>query len=295
MFLQKGIFKDAGILRKILHIFVAITFFTLLFLAAWQLMSDRDITNINTLKLLQLFQSLGSFIVPPLVLAYLWSKKPFEYLHISESAKISDSLKVILIMVLAIPSINLLSYINQQLVLPDFLHSLEIWMKNAEKETAAITEKFMNVKGAGALTFNIFLIAIIPALGEELFFRGTIQKIFTEWKKAIPAIWITAIIFSTIHLQFYGFVPRMLLGAFFGYLLFWSGNLWLPVLAHFTNNVLAVIFYYLKFNGYKVIDIDKIGIGETLWLGIVSCVVTLGGIMLLRKKFLSRKEPVYFD
>ncbi len=288
--LQKGIFKEAGLLTKILHLFFAIIFFTLFALAAWQLFTDKDTTNTQTLKLLQLFQSLGMFIIPPFVLAYLWSEKPFSYLKLNTSVHLWDVFMVILIMILAIPAINLLSAVNQQLVLPDFLHSFEEWMKSTEAETAITTQKFVQVKGIGALAFNIFLMAIIPALGEELFFRGTVQKIFTEWKKAIPAIWITAVIFSIIHFQFYGFVPRMLLGAYFGYLLFWSGNLWLPIIAHFINNALAVLFYYLKFNGYKVIDIDTIGTGNTIWLGILSLIVTLGSIIMLRKSFLNRNK-----
>jgi hypothetical protein len=98
------------------------------------------------------------------------------------------------------------------------------------------------------------------------------------------AIWLAAFIFSAIHMQFFGFFPRLLLGAFFGYLLLWSGNLWLPIVAHFTNNGIAIVFYYLKYNGYKVPDIDTIGTGSTLWLGIVSVVFLIFGFMWLKLK-----------
>ena len=98
------------------------------------------------------------------------------------------------------------------------------------------------------------------------------------------AIWLAAFIFSAIHFQFYGFVPRFLLGAFFGYLLVWSGNLWLPVLAHFTNNAVAIVFYYLKNNGFHVFDIDTLGTGNTLWIGYVSGLLTLIMIFLFRAK-----------
>jgi hypothetical protein len=130
----------------------------------------------------------------------------------------------------------------------------------------------------------VFLIAFIPALGEELFFRGALQQIFQNKKNAIMAIWLTAFIFSAIHFQFYGFVPRFLLGAFFGYLLVWSGNLWLPVLAHFANNAIAIVFYYLKYNGFQVVDIDSIGTGNTLWIGCVSGLLALIMIVLFRAK-----------
>src|SRR5207344_1198984 len=97
-----------------------------------------------------------------------------------------------------------------------------------------------------SLAINLFIIAFLPALGEELFFRGMMQKLFSQLTKNNHlAIIITSIIFSAIHLQFYGFLPRMVLGIFLGYLLVWSGSLWLPILAHFVNNASAVLFTFL--------------------------------------------------
>jgi membrane protease YdiL (CAAX protease family) len=156
-------------------------------------------------------------------------------------------------------------------------------MQSSEVQIAEITEKMLNVSTLGALLFNVFLVAVVPALGEELFFRGTIQRLLSDWKGALFAIWITAFVFSAIHMQFYGFLPRMLLGAFLGYLLLWSGSLWLPIIAHFVNNSVAVVFYYLKFNGVKVIDVETIGTDDTLWLGIVSGIVCVFLGFLIRK------------
>jgi hypothetical protein len=117
-----------------------------------------------------------------------------------------------------------------------------------------------------------------------LFFRATIQRIFTEWRKAVWGIWIAAFVFSAIHLQFYGFVPRLLLGAFFGYLYVWSGSLWLPIVAHFVNNAVAVLFYYLQYNGVQLPDIDRLGTGDTLWLGLLSALLVIGGVFVLQKR-----------
>ena len=90
--------------------------------------------------------------------------------------------------------------------------------------------------------------------------------------------------FSAIHMQFYGFIPRMLLGALFGYALKWSGSLWLPILMHFTNNALAVIFSFICIsNGYKLSGLDAIGTEDTLWIGCVSMVITIAGIAYLYK------------
>jgi hypothetical protein len=139
------------------------------------------------------------------------------------------------------------------------------------------------------------VIAVLPAFGEELFFRGAIIRVFQDWKGFKTAIWITAFIFSAIHLQFYGFVPRFLMGAFFGYLLLWSENLWLPITAHFINNLLAVIFYYFKYNGYKIPDIDAIGTGNTLWIGIASGALGIFVIIWLKRRLQIQKDNFHYS
>jgi hypothetical protein len=121
-----------------------------------------------------------------------------------------------------------------------------------------------------------------------------VQGIIQEKMNVKFAIWITAIVFSAIHMQFYGFLPRMLLGAFFGYLLFWSENLWLPIAAHFTNNAVAIVFYYLKYNGYKLPDIDTVGTGNTLWLGLISAAFAIYGFFWF-KKLVFRQSCVHTE
>ncbi len=107
---------------------------------------------------------------------------------------------------------------------------------------------------------NLLMIAILPAIGEEFFFRGILQRLFSEWFKNIHvAIFITAFIFSAIHFQFFGFFPRFLLGLYLGYLFYWSGNLWIPIVVHFINNALVVILAYISANGYADIDYETFG------------------------------------
>ena len=98
------------------------------------------------------------------------------------------------------------------------------------------------------------------------------------------AIWLTAVIFSAVHMQFSGFVPRMLMGALFVYMLVWTGSLWVPILLHFTNNAMAVILYFVALRqGWNMDQIDAIGTGNTLWLGIASVVLTIVGIYAFRR------------
>jgi hypothetical protein len=137
-----------------------------------------------------------------------------------------------------------------------------------------MVDKFMKVESISGLMFNIFMIAVLPALGEELMFRGVIQRIFTNWTKNYHwGIWITAFLFSAMHLQFYGFLPRMMLGAMFGYLLVWTGTMWVPILAHFVNNTMGVMGYFLINKGVITRDVEELGTGkEQLPLAIFSVI-----------------------
>jgi len=289
----KGSFEQSGVFVK-LFILLAITLvFTLMIMPVISLMTFSNPTDIGFLKMSQLILSIGVFVLPPFFLAFLISVKPFRFLSLEKNKKnLLDIILVVLFMIIIIPFINLLGDWNHQIVLPKFLSGFEDWMKISEDQATQLTEKFLNVRNIQGLLFNIFLISVLPAIGEELYFRGSLQGILQQWKGIRISIWITAIIFSTIHFQFYGFVPRMLMGAFFGYLLFWSENMWLPIVAHFTNNVLAIIFYYLKFNGFKVPDIDSIGIGNTMWIGLVSGAIGIFCIYQFKRRFILRNNGI---
>ena len=241
--------------------------------------------SVTALKWVQFFQSTAMFLLPPLCVAYLWSEQPLKWLRASEFQGFKVSGSAILLMLVALPAINLLSYWNQQMSLPAFLEPLEQWMKTSEESAKVLTEQFMNATTFGGLIINILLMALLPALGEELTFRGVLMNFFeVKGKRVHLAIWCTAILFSAIHLQFYGFVPRMLMGALFGYMLVWTGSLWVPILMHFTNNAAAVVLYFVSLRaGWDMEMVDAIGTGDTLWLGIVSMIVTIAGIYAFRR------------
>ena len=243
----------------------------------------------TALKWVQFLQTTAVFLLPPLCMAYLWSPQPLQWLNLQSSGTSSMTKSMAIgLMIVALPAINMLGYWNQHMTLPSCLEPLEQWMKTQEETAQAFTEQFMNVTTFGALIINILLMAVLPALAEELTFRGLLQRLLTTdtFKPRIPhvAIWCSAIIFSAIHLQFYGFVPRMLMGALFGYALVWTGSLWIPILMHFTNNAIAVILYFIAYNkGWDMQQIDAIGTSDTLWMGIVSLVLTIGGIYAFRR------------
>lgn len=242
--------------------------------------------SVGSLKWVQLLQTAAMFLLPPLCMAYLWSREPMKWLKVSEFQSFKVSGAAILLMLVALPAINLLSYWNQQMTLPAFLEPLEAWMKAQEESAALLTEQFLNVTTFGGLMVNLLLMAVLPAVAEELTFRGVLQQLFEVKGERVPhlAIWCSAILFSAIHMQFYGFVPRMLMGALFGYMLAWTGSLWVPILMHMTNNAVAVILYFVALRAdWDMEKVDAIGTNDTLWLGVVSMVITIVGIYIFRR------------
>ncbi len=251
--------------------------------------------SLNFLKYFQVLQSIGLFVVPPFILGLLFHGNMGEYLQINRSTKGSSYLLAALCLLLVIPFINFLGAINSQMKFPESLSGIENWMRTMEDAAQTMVEKFLKVEHIPGLMFNIFMVAILPALGEELMFRGVIQRIFSTWtRNSHWGIWIAAFLFSAMHLQFYGFLPRMVLGAMFGYLLVWTGTMWVPILAHFVNNTMGVLGYYLIDKGIISKDIEDWGTTpEQFPLAVFSLLLT--GLLLFliyRRKQDKTKMPM---
>ena len=280
-------------LSTIVFLFVfLVLMFGLISILLVKLMTDGDYSNLATIRTAQFIESAFIFILPPLFIALLFNARPFHWLGMDRKVSVRQILWIIVLMVVVVPFINLVTSLNQQITLPSALKSVEDAMKLAEQSAAAMTSRLVNVHSVAELMFNLFLISLVPAIGEELFFRGAIQKMFSEKIHPVVAIWITAVIFSFFHFQFYGFIPRVLLGALLGYLYFWSGNLWLPVIAHFLNNAFAVVFYYLQFNGMVTFNVDTVGSGSGYYAGIISGVlVVLIALKIYRSETAGKIKP----
>lgn len=232
----------------------------------------QDPNNIRFLKYLQTIQAIGLFVVPAFIIAYVFNQKPKIYLKFN-SVSIRPVVLTIIVMLASIPIINALSVLNEGMQFPEWLRGVEIWMKEKEMSAQVLTEAFLKMDSPASLLFNIFMIGILPAVGEELIFRGVFQRLFAEWTKNIHiGILIAAILFSAMHMQFYGFLPRMMLGVLLGYLFYWSGSIWIPMLGHFVNNTLAVIFYYF-YSDEMTKEIEHFGVNQEtiifLLLGII--------------------------
>lgn len=247
---------------------------------------NNPMSQITILKFFQAIYSLGLFIIPPFIIAYLIHPRAIEFLYLHKGATIYKFIAASLIILTAIPLINLMADFNSRLTLPDWLSGIEDWMRNSEERAKMITEKFLQMDSPGDLLCNIFLIALIPAFGEELLFRGVIQRLIIKWTRSKHlGIIMAAVFFSALHLQFFGFIPRMMMGILFGYLLIWSKSLWIPIAAHFVNNATAVITYYLMGMGTVSKEIQNIGSTDNSWeISIISLLLSFYLILLFYRR-----------
>jgi uncharacterized protein len=241
--------------------------------------SDPNEPTVLVLKLMQIMQAIGLFVIPYLVYRSI-HKQDNPYTLVSASGRLGMIIVFALTIVSALPMINFLAEWNGSLTLPESLSGIENWIRGMEADAEALIRIFLSMDSIGDLIFNLLLIAIIPAIAEELFFRGTMQPLILKVVKNYHvAIWITAFLFSFFHMQFLGFVPRMILGAVFGYAAHWSGTLLLPMIGHLINNGLAVLItWYIGIDAIEE-SIETIGANEgDALFALMSTAVLIAGL-----------------
>lgn len=208
---------------------------------------DTQYTNvISSLWLLQIASTTVPLFVGPLIFARFVVNEPGDYLKANTKVSPLLFLLVLVVMFFSSPIMEWLVNINQKMVFPHFLQGVYNWMRHSEDEAARETQLLLQMRSIGAMLFDLLVIGLLTAIAEEFLFRGCVQTIFTRWTKNKHwGIWIAAILFSAFHMQFFGFLPRLMLGVFFGYFVAWSGSIWTSVWAHFINNGTAVVVTYL--------------------------------------------------
>jgi len=284
------IFFLAGIL-------LAMPFFGLSLSGVLALLADyANPEAIPLLKYLQIIQEVGIFIVPPLLAAFMFSSNPLCYLKLTSYSRWETWVLATVVMVTSIPAISQLIELNEAMQLPGWLAGLEQWMQEAEEQAKKLTDAFLEVDTAGGFLLNLVMIAVLPAIGEELLFRGLFQRLFHEWLGNIHiAIILSGFIFGAMHLQFYGMLPRMMLGILFGYLFYWSGSLWLPIFAHFLNNGVAVTVSFLERQGLIETSLEDFGTTHNLFLIISSIILTALALYMYRKVSRQRDNGILPD
>ena len=242
-------------------------------------------------------QDIFAFILPAVVAIALFYRRPMHVMGLDRSPSLKALVLVFVFYVVSLPAMNWIVDLNAHLTLPSWLSGVEQAMQTAEDMAAEATEQLLDVSTIGQLLPCVFVVGLMAGLSEEILFRGAMQRTMQDSRLNVhAAIWITAIVFSAIHLQFYGFVPRMLLGAWFGYLFVWTRSLWVPIIAHTLNNSTVVVLNYLANKG-----VVSEGLGENLglpaegafpWLAVTSLVISIAIAIWAARSFKAEKEEI---
>lgn len=236
--------------------------------------TESALAERNYVRLTHLLSQFFTFVLPSLLVAwFFYRQRMWRYLQLVPAPALLSLMFGVMIILFSFPLTQLAYWLNQQLPLPD-------WMSSLEGQAGEAIKALMVMDSPWVLLFNITVIALLPAIGEELLFRGILQQqLEKRFGRAELAVWITAFIFSAFHLQFAGFFPRLLLGALLGYLLVWTRSLWVPIAAHFVFNGIQILGQYLL--GEELITSDtEQALGPNWLSAFFSLLVVMGGIYL---------------
>ena len=277
-----------------------LTLFVLCIILCFILTTFLSVMTVNlfgttpaTVRIFVIIQNFVSMILPATIITILISNNPIGFWGISKCPSVVQLVFTFLIMIVSIPAMNLIVAWNMSIHLPESLSAIEVWMRNLENAAADTTFLLLDNNNIYSLIITILAVGIFTGFSEELLFRGTLMRIFQSRPMNIHiAIWLTAMIFSFIHFQFFGFIPRILLGAFFGYLFIWTKSLWMPIIAHVVNNSIVVIFSYnvgadIATNSEIALGVNN-GIYPNIY-SIVSCILTII-LLFIFHRFYSLKQ-----
>jgi membrane protease YdiL (CAAX protease family) len=241
----------------------------------------------NVLWILQIAGTTFPIFAAPVLFAYVIVKEPRDYIKPTFRFPWGLLLLIFAIMFISNPAIEFLSNLNQKMVLPPWLK----WMRESEDNAQKVMEIMLQMKTIWQVIADVLVVGLLTAIVEEFMFRGVIQTIFVRWtKNTHVAIWVTAILFSAFHVEFFGFLPRLLLGVLFGYFVAWSGSIWPAVWAHFLNNGAAVVATYLFQQKIVKINPDDQHLFSAAGY-IISFLIMLFLLFIYRKIAIEKKQP----
>lgn len=257
---------------------------------AYVFITKSNPQDLNALRFMQISSQLFTFVFPPIAYAFLVKEKPVNALGLKNSKILWFLIGTAMIFAI-MPLNSILAEWNAGLTLPESLSALEQMMKQMQESATAMIEKFVSVDTIGGLILNLFMIAGLAAIGEELLFRSIIQtSLIKICKNAHVGILIASAIFSFIHLEFYGFVPRLILGMLLGYMFYFSGSIWIPMLMHFLNNGTVVLIYFLNNKGITNIDVDTFG--QTSIPVLIVSIVVIIALFLFSIKYSNKERTI---
>lgn len=240
-------------------------------------------------------QDILAFIIPAMAAMAVFYRRPFHAMCLDRAPSLTSILVVVAFFVISLPAMNWLVHANEAMSLPSWMSGIEQWMRITEDAAAEATEHILDNHSVIDLIACVFVVGFMAGLGEEMLFRGAMLRTMQDSRLGTHAVvWIVAIIFSAIHMQFYGFIPRVVLGLWLGYLLVWTRSLWVPIIAHTLNNSTVVVFSYLANKGIVPEGYgDSLGLpadGSLPWLAMLSLVASLGLVTWAHRHFTRGRE-----
>lgn len=240
-------------------------------------------------------QDILAFILPAVVTMAIIYRRPFHVMGLDRAPSWLAITIVIVFYVISLPAMNWLVEMNKAMSLPSWMAGIEQAMRAAEDSAAEVTQEMLNINSVGQLILCVLVVGVMAGLSEEMLFRGALLRTMQDSRLGNHAVvWITAFLFSALHMQFYGFVPRMLLGVWLGYLFVWTGSLWVPIIAHTLNNSTVVLMSYLSNK-----DVISEGFGDNLglpaagsfpWLATCSLIASIALAISVHAFYTSRRK-----
>lgn len=250
--------------------------------------------SLKTVYLLSsVVQNILAFCVPAWFAAKFSSRDACRFLGLKSFPGWRPFVGVVIVFCLALPCMNQIISWNENMHLPEWASGFEKTLRELEETNAGVAEVMLKLHSVWQMLLTVAVVGVLTGFSEELFFRGALQRIFLDSGTMIwIAVWMTALIFSFMHFQFFGFFPRVLMGAFFGYLFVWSGSLWPAVFAHFLNNSIVVVGMWIT-DGDPESNIDNFGVasyGEFPLAAFGSCIATALFLWGFRNYFFKMKN-----
>ena len=284
--MQFPLIKNASQGAKLL-VFILLLVFGLVFssvLAAFFMLSGDGMDDITNIQIGQVISQVFGFMLPPILYVMLVKEKPFNYLGFKKLQP--WSLLGIVAIFTIIPFLAMVTEWNDGIKFPESMATLEQMLRNIQQLANETTERFMT---EGSLFSGLLIVAALAAISEELLFRSVIQKAFVKiCKNAHIGIIITAIVFSAFHGDFFGFVPRFILGLMLGYMFYLSGSIFPSMLMHFVNNGTIVMLYYLNKKEVINVDIETFGLTDNVLVIAMSLIVTVA-IFIVCNRFRNKE------
>ena len=297
-----GITDRAGLFILIMLMAAGLLLGGGLSIVAWKIMTGQSMlqmqaslmnpTYVNELRVIQTISALCMFFIPAFVTIWRLSPTPYSYMGFNTKSSFKSILLGMMIMGLTIILAGALATLNEMIPLTE---SLKASAKAMEETYMKQVVVLSNMNGVADLIITLVVMALAPAIFEEVFFRAGFQNMMNRATgKTTLSIVITSLVFSAIHFSYYGFFARFALGMTLGYLFAYSKNIWIPILAHFLNNGIGVIqIYLLHIKGKKIEENmdDKF----PLWVGVVALAIIVVGLNMYRKSTTSDQEKYNVD